>query len=135
LERIGHSAGRGYTIDAAALASLARYDFPGNVRELRNILWVAAVNAPDAHITAAEIAAALPAPTERADCSTAERSRRGERQPLGASVRRLSSRRVWDADSLVVMLSRHQGNRRAVARELGVSERTVYRKLREYGLH
>jgi DNA-binding NtrC family response regulator len=135
LERIGHSAGYRYTIDAGGSDLLARYDFPGNVRELRNILWVAAVNAPDAHITAAEIAAALPAPTEKADCSTAERSCRGEKQPFGASVRRLSPRRVWDADSLVVMLSRHQGNRRAVARELGVSERTVYRKLRQYGLH
>ena len=135
LDRIGKSAGCRYTVDAAALDLLARYDFPGNIRELRNILWVAAVNAPDAHIRAAEIAAALPSPTERSDGSPAERSRQDERQPLGASVRRLPPRRAWDADSLVEMLSQHQGNRRALARELGVSERTVYRKLREYGLH
>jgi transcriptional regulator with PAS, ATPase and Fis domain len=44
-------------------------------------------------------------------------------------------RRQWEAEHLGEVLSRHNGNRRAVADELGVSERTVYRKLKEYGLN
>ena len=38
------------------------------------------------------------------------------------------------AEHLASLLHRHQGNRRLVAKELGVSERTIYRKLRSFGL-
>jgi DNA-binding NtrC family response regulator len=31
-------------------------------------------------------------------------------------------------------LDSHQGNRRQAARSLGIGERTLYRKLKEYGL-
>ena len=31
-------------------------------------------------------------------------------------------------------LNRHEGNRRLAARELNISERTLYRKIKEYGL-
>jgi len=54
--------------------------------------------------------------------------------PPGAQPQRPSLRPAWDAESLDTVLRRHRGNRRAAARELGVSERTVYRKLREFGL-
>jgi len=35
---------------------------------------------------------------------------------------------------IVAALKLHAGNRRLVARALGISERTLYRKLREYHL-
>jgi transcriptional regulator with PAS, ATPase and Fis domain len=31
-------------------------------------------------------------------------------------------------------LERHEGNRRLAARDLNISERTLYRKIKEYGL-
>jgi transcriptional regulator with PAS, ATPase and Fis domain len=31
-------------------------------------------------------------------------------------------------------LDRHKGNRRTAARELNISERTLYRKIKDYGL-
>jgi transcriptional regulator of acetoin/glycerol metabolism len=39
-----------------------------------------------------------------------------------------------EVEQLMAALQRHGGNRRAAAQELGVSERTVYRKLRKYDL-
>ena len=132
LERIGHASEHRFTIDPAALDLLAAHDFPGNVRELRNILWVASVNCADGHITRAHLAAALPVPTERVSRAPAQLTRPG--LPLGAQPQRSSLRPAWDAESLDTVLRRHRGNRRAAARELGVSERTVYRKLREFGL-
>jgi len=134
LERIGRASGKRVTIDRAALDLLASYDFPGNVRELRNILWVASVNAPDGRIGPGQLVAALPEPTVAASRPSAQEART-ERAPLGDQARRPSPRSAWDPDSLGRVLQRHHGNRRAVARELGVSERTVYRKLREFGLH
>jgi two-component system response regulator AtoC len=135
LARIGQLSARRYAIDDAALDVLVDYDYPGNVRELRNILWLAAVNALDGHITLAQIAAALPEPAKAASLTRVDGVRQVDTATLRDLVRRRSPRHAWDADGLAALLLRHGGNRRAAARELGVSERTVYRKLREYGLH
>ena len=134
LERIGQSSGCRYSIDDAAMRLLAGSDFPGNIRELRNVLWVAAANAPDAHITAEQIAFALPAPTAGSRQIPAEVSQPAATPPRGIGLQRPSPRRMWEADTLAGVLRRHRGNRRAVARELGVSERTIYRKLKQLGL-
>jgi DNA-binding NtrC family response regulator len=47
------------------------------------------------------------------------------------SVRALRSA---ERDALALALARHDGSRRALAETLGVSERTLYRKLQAYGL-
>jgi len=138
LDRIGRVSARRLTIDTGALDLLAGYDFPGNIRELRNILWVASLNARSEHITAAEIAVSLPTfapglgrgPASTPASAPAQEGPTGQVRPPGGSSPRIG----WDPDSLGIVLRRHHGNRRAVARELGVSERTVYRKLREFGL-
>ena len=134
LERVGHSSGQRYSIDDSAMQRLMQYDFPGNIRELRNVLWVAAVNAPDGHIAAAQIAAALPAPAGGSLTQLADERQESAAPLLGESLQALSRRQRWEAETLAVALRRHLGNRRAAARELGVSERTIYRKLRQFGL-
>ncbi len=136
LQRIGRSSGFRNSIDTAALQFLAGYDFPGNIRELRNLLWAAAINSKDGRIGVAELQAALPGrcvgtleTPERPRGDAPTRGTVSDVAGLGFSIHR-----VWDAESFASALQRHSGNRRAVARELGVSERTVYRKLREFGL-
>lgn len=135
LDRIGQSAGQRYSIDEAAVRLLLDHDFPGNVRELRNILWVSAVNAPDGHIGVAQITAALPIPAPATDRNRIRIPQVTTSPPVGASAEGLSLRHVWDASNLTAVLHKHRGNRRAAALELGVSERTIYRKLRELGLN
>jgi DNA-binding NtrC family response regulator len=39
-----------------------------------------------------------------------------------------------EAELIAVLLEHYQGHRRRVADELGISERTLYRKLEKYGL-
>lgn len=135
LKRIGQSSGRHYSIDDSAMGLLSGYDFPGNIRELRNVLWVAAINAPDTHITADLIGSALPTRIERpSQTQPVEMLARTDTTLPAGPQRALPPRRNWEADSLAQVLRRHSGNRRAVAQELGVSERTVYRKLRQFGL-
>jgi two-component system, NtrC family, response regulator AtoC len=42
--------------------------------------------------------------------------------------------RVVEARYIAELLQRHAGQRRLVAQSMGISERTLYRKLRLYGL-
>jgi DNA-binding NtrC family response regulator len=45
-----------------------------------------------------------------------------------ASLQELEAQHIQD------LLNEHKGNRRQIAGVLGVSERTLYRKLKKYGL-
>lgn len=42
---------------------------------------------------------------------------------------------AMERDMITKALERHRGNRRMAARELNISERTLYRKIKEYGLN
>jgi DNA-binding NtrC family response regulator len=40
----------------------------------------------------------------------------------------------FETEQLARLLSKHNGNRREIAGALGISERTIYRKLKRFGL-
>jgi two-component system response regulator AtoC len=130
LVRIGASANRTFEVDAEALTLLQAQSFPGNIRELRNVLWVAAMHSSDGRIDAPKIALALhsdPAGDEAAPTPPGMTAQLSS-GPSPLTLRDLESRHVRD------LLATHGGNRRTVASALKVSERTLYRKLKRYGL-
>ena len=100
--------GRRVTLSPAALEALARHDFPGNVRELRNLLERANLLADGDVIDAAHLPPGLG----------------GERAPDGRTLEDTELAALEEA------LALHRGSRRSLARSLGISERTLYRKLR-----
>ncbi|MBC3345187.1 MULTISPECIES: sigma-54-dependent Fis family transcriptional regulator [Pseudomonas] len=110
LQRSGTSKRR-LTIDAEALMQLQRYCWPGNIRELRNVLERASLFADDGVIHSVH----LP-------------------QPADAMVQRLAAPAVSDGQSLAHSLAAFKGTRSELARHLGISERTLYRRLKEQGL-
>ena len=97
------------------------------------MLWVAAMHSNDGRIDAHHIAAALqvePAVAEAAPIPPeVSRPRRCRLRPLT-----LRPSGTWSAATCRDLLAVDGGNRRAVAAALQVSERTVYRKLKRYGL-
>lgn len=104
-----------------AQEKLRNYDFPGNMAELHNILQKAVSLSSDGviraeHIKLDESVGECPSVME-ADNSI---------EP--ASLKSL------EAEHIGKLLMRHKGHRRHVADELGITERTLYRKLKEYGL-
>jgi len=113
--------GRTFTLTAGARRALMAYGYPGNVRELRNIVERASLLATDARIEVEHLPPELVAtPAEPAG---------------GAGPRSTPPKlRSTEREALDRALAEHQGNRRELARALGVSERTLYRKLREHGL-
>ncbi|NJD30382.1 MAG: AAA family ATPase [Gammaproteobacteria bacterium] len=104
--------GHGRRLSADALERLEHHDFPGNVRELRNILERASLLADGEVIGCEHLPDGL--------CTAGRRD---------ASVFEDAERRA-----LANALRAHAGSRRQLAAALGISERTLYRKLRELGL-
>ncbi len=101
---------------ADALDALRRYRWPGNVRELRNVIERAVLLATDGEIRAHDLPlharATGAAPVEEAwDVKLDDLERR--------HIERVLARTNW-----------HQGRAAAI---LGISSKTLYRKIREYG--
>ena len=109
-------------LDKSALLKLKHYDFPGNVRELRNLLQRALVHCQGSMITAQDIQL----PGEANSTLPAQPVPIGDPTPV--------SLRQVERDYIQDLLNRHNGHRRLVAEQLGVSERTLYRKLQRYTL-
>ena len=142
LEPVSRTMQRQLCLSEDAIHRLKDYDFPGNVRELRNILFVTAT-----HSTSDEINGEL---VEQV-ISQLQRSHRDHDRDVApaaaqiapavddspvpdASVSPEASLQEIEARHIAELLHRHDGNRREVAEALGVSERTLYRKLKKYGL-
>ncbi|MEW6131745.1 MAG: sigma 54-interacting transcriptional regulator [Pseudomonadota bacterium] len=105
-------------LDKGALEALRHYDFPGNVRELRNLLQRAMVRCRDGVIRAEDLNLEMPA-------------KGGTQPPPAPSVGSLDQ---LEKDYIRELLDKHGGHRRTVAELLGVTERTLYRKLKQHGL-
>lgn len=112
-------------IDAGAIELLADYPFPGNVRELENMLeGLAVVLPPDRTTIRAEDIRA------RLRCGGAplgDRTSDASRVPLN-----LSDLETW---AIREALRQAHGNKSRAAHMLGISRDTLYRKLHELDLH
>jgi DNA-binding NtrC family response regulator len=137
---------RAEPITAAALALLAQHDWPGNVRELRNVLdraslYSAGAPIEEAHllqggfvVQAASSFLGQPVPSLVAQtASSGFRERPPEMSFDGSSLRAHRAAAVGTS-SLEALVRQWQGSRADLARHLGMSERTLYRRLREAGL-
>jgi two-component system response regulator AtoC len=102
--------------DAAALAALAAYDFPGNVRELANVVERAVIVADGGEVGAKD----LPEAVRGASGAAALRARR----PTLAQL---------EAEYIREVLAASRGNKSEAARVLGISRKNLYEKLARYG--
>ncbi|HWA36247.1 MAG TPA: sigma 54-interacting transcriptional regulator [Burkholderiales bacterium] len=100
----------------AGLAALAAHDWPGNIRELRNVLEQAAMLTDHARLGAEAFATILP------DSPAAGRS--AGLRPLPQLVAELERRSIESA------LAATRGNKVSAAKLLGISRATLYEKLR-----
>ncbi len=100
------------------LAILMSYDFPGNARELENVIEHAFVLCSRGLIELQH----LP-PELRRGTSTERPMANG-----GLNLKSLESLHITDA------LRRNHGNRKAAAEELGIHPSTLFRKIKELGI-
>jgi len=123
------------SLSAAALQRLCRHSFPGNVRELRNVLERAALMCDGETIELDHVELALgsdamdTSATARSNAHVISAHSRIRGEGPGASPPLRSLREV-ERDALVAQLQAHNGSRAALAKALGISERSLYRRLR-----
>ena len=105
-------------VSEEVMATLMAHDYPGNVRELENIIEHAVVLCRGGLIEMGH----LPAPLQGAgDAETPTRWQ-------GLTLEALEKIHIADA------LRRHGGNRKAAARELGINPSTLYRKMKSFDI-
>lgn len=116
-----------------ALDKLQIYTFPGNIRELRNILLKAVSESNNGIISADNIYLSTPQPEKLRVVNQHELPvdvirEASNDKPSSASIAEL------EAEHIANLLLSYNGHRRNVADTLGISERTLYRKLKKYSL-
>jgi DNA-binding NtrC family response regulator len=100
--------------DADSMQKLMQYDWPGNIRELRNLVerYVALAEQPQLHLDEK-----LEVPEQRSGMFSDEPS-------LDELERRY----------IMYLLDKYDGNRELMATTLGINKSTLWRKLKQYGV-
>jgi serine/threonine-protein kinase PknK len=116
VQRIARTAGRkAPEIGRDVLRALAQHAFPGNVRELENVLTRAVVMSPGERIEARSLELNARAPRPRKG-GTRQEYEKDERERILEALRETR----WNVS--------------VVSRRLGIPRNTLYRKLERYGL-
>lgn len=110
-------------VDPAFYDALEAFLWPGNIRQLRNVVESAVLLAPGTTLDAdcCRLPLGSQQPVKRPDTPTSEPD-----DPM-----RLDE---LERDTLARMLERNQGNRTLTAQQLGISRRTIQRKIKAYDL-
>jgi DNA-binding NtrC family response regulator len=109
-----------------ALAKLAAYAWPGNIRELENVLARAALLSDGDEIRAADLPPLEGPGRKEVDGGVADG--RPLKQIVADAARAVERQAIRDA------LDRSEGSPSKAARLLGISRASLYNKLKEYGI-
>jgi DNA-binding NtrC family response regulator len=104
-------------ISAAALDTLAAYDFPGNARELANVVERAVIVSNGRKVDLDDLPSSV---------TSAVRARRERERPRSLAE--------LEAGYIREMLMATRGNKTECARILGISRKNLYEKIARYGL-
>jgi DNA-binding NtrC family response regulator len=119
---VDHFLGDDWHIEDDALQALLRYPWPGNVRQLSNVLERAKILADDDVIRLKDL------PKEVLQGSTGEVVKSASEAPLTDDLSTIQRQKV------LAVLQRESQNKARAARALGISRRKLYRLLEKYGL-
>ncbi len=120
LAELNREEGTSKTFSSGALTALARYSWPGNLRELKNVVQRTYIMA-DYVITAQHLPSDVVTPTESV-----------RRQGSSLTVRVGMSVAEVEKNLIVATLDQCNGKKEKAAGVLGVSVKTLYNRLREY---
>jgi transcriptional regulator with PAS, ATPase and Fis domain len=103
-------------LSSEVLSAFMAHDFPGNIRELENVIEHAFVLCAKEYITMAHLPPSLAAKSEQ--------QAKGDKNPVVAAQIKM----ITDA------LKRNNNNRNAAARDLGIHKSTLFRRIKKLGI-
>ena len=120
-------------IEPAALKALEDYDWPGNVRQLRNVIEKMVVLASGSKLTTDDLPVEVSSFKFQVLSSLQPETRnlKPETCNLKPEPRNLASN---EKDLILSVLAKCGNNKSKAADELGISRRTIHRKLKDWGL-
>jgi DNA-binding NtrC family response regulator len=134
LARIGEQPGLNpLSVSDSALALLAAYDWPGNVRQLQSVLFRAAVYCEGNSLTA-ESFPQLSEMLGEQDNSRLASAHDGVGIMLYTDDGNLRPLEEIEADVIRLAIGHYRGRMTEVARRLGIGRSTLYRKLSDLGI-
>jgi transcriptional regulator of acetoin/glycerol metabolism len=112
-------------VDSRALSYLLQHNWPGNIRQLRNVLRYALAISDGQGILVEHLPSEVlsPASLEVPDAIHSHAMQMRDSTPYSS-----------EADTLLCLLRQHKWNITAVAKELGVYRTTVYRQMKRFGI-
>lgn len=121
---------RAFVLEPAAMSLLVSWPFPGNIRELRNVLERATLLCDGSVIEREVVERSL-------NLGSASSQLSNRTQKTDPSNRHQISTTLRDAELDVFrsLLASHKGSRQALAKQMGISMRSFYRKLKEVGMN
>jgi two-component system response regulator HydG len=118
----------GFTHDA--LEALLKYDWPGNVHELKNVIRRGVILCQGARMTSGHLASSLSYPSTTRGGTLA-----GSRPHLSLAIRPLKEALEEPEKRIIIQaLQALNWNRQETARVLDINRTTLYKKMKKYGL-
>ncbi|HEY6465536.1 MAG TPA: sigma-54 dependent transcriptional regulator [Candidatus Acidoferrales bacterium] len=127
IAQLGARHGRKLRVSRDAMESLLRYDWPGNARELRNVIERSVVLAAGNEVLLTDL------PEEVRQGHAPLSNRDGEAPFLGEPDFR-EAKRKFEIEYLMRRLKKHQWNVSETADEMGLHRQSLQEKLRELGI-
>lgn len=111
-------------VNSAAMALLLNHNYPGNIRELENIIEHGFVLCNSRQIELSHLPVYLHEAVAKGKVSGSKETRR----PVKNSLQSAEGQAILEA------LARNNNNRQAAARELGIHKSTLFRKIKKYNI-
>ncbi len=119
---VGHFAGKDVRFTSEAMEILSAQPYPGNVRELRNLVKRILIVSGKKTITAADVKASLTVAADEAPKSVS---------PAEAPIVPLEQ---LEKQAIEAAVERYNGNLSQVAASLGITRQSLYRRMEKFGI-
>ena len=125
------------TLSQSAVERLLEHSWPGNIRELKNVMESAAILRSGQVLTADDLRFDVPGERQSANLLAAPGVRRVEPvaiEPLLGATATSATREELERAHIQLVLAAENGRVERAARRLGIPRSTLYWKLKRYGL-
>lgn len=123
--------GPDWQIEPGALQAVERYGWPGNVRQLINVIERGKILADNRLVRLRDLPRDLMC---GGNCTSAVNGTTADAAPIAAPALPDYSLAALERSHIVEILQRERGNKARAARALGVNRRSLYRLLEKYGI-